>query len=80
MCIGGTKLRLVLSCFSFKGEASNPIWVIQWNLLTFQCDVGLSHVVNVFMVCKERLDLCMNRVHCWIAYFEIGQPENSEKF
>ena len=39
MCISGKKLHLALSDCSFEGKESSPIWVIQWNFSTFQCDV-----------------------------------------
>ena len=39
LCIGGKKLRLIWSAVCFKGKESNPIRVIQWNLLTFRCEL-----------------------------------------
>ena len=57
MCLDEKKLRFVLSDYSFKGRESSLILIIQWNLLTFQCDVGCIPPVSLFMACKERYNL-----------------------
>ena len=47
MCLNEKKLRFVLSDYSFKGRESSLILIIQWNLLTFQCDVGCQSVYGM---------------------------------
>ena len=52
-CIGGKKLFLILSEFWFKGKESNPIWIYQWNLLTFRWDEGCVKSVQVCRLYKS---------------------------
>ena len=66
-CDGKIRCALVeRSCvffpnFCFKRKESNPIWIIRWNPLTIACDVGRVPSISLFMICKERQNLCINR-------------------
>ena len=61
MFLDEKKLRFVLSDYIFKRRESSLILIIQWNLLTFQCDVGCIPTASLFMACKERYNSWMNR-------------------
>ena len=50
----------ILSHYSFTRRELSPIWIIQWNLITFQYVLGCIRPASLFMACKERYNLCMN--------------------
>ena len=65
----------ILSGYSFQGKESSLTWIVQWNLLTFPCDVCIRHA-SLFMTSKERYNLCIIYawiVHHWIVYHELAQ-------
>ena len=78
MYIGGEKLHFILSDFSFKRRNWSPIWIIQWNLLNFQCGVGcLPMPVCLWHAKKDTIYARI--VHRWIAnrwnlYHELAKP------
>ena len=60
-CIGGTKSDFTLSGYSFKGRESSLIWIDQWNILTFQCDVDcIPHHQSVYGMQRKIYNLFMN--------------------
>ena len=66
MYIAEKKLRVILSTFCFKRKESSPIRIIQ---RSFQCKVSCFLRPSLFIACKSRHNLCMNRVlldrkHC----------------
>ena len=73
MWIGGKKLHFILSDISFKERKSNSIWIIQLNLLTFQCNIiRIPMPVCLWHAKKDIVHAWI--VHLWIVYRELVQP------
>ena len=61
ICIDRKKIDFTLSGYSFKGRESSLIWIVQWNILTFQCDVdSIPHHQSVYGMQRKICDLFMN--------------------
>ena len=67
--IGGKKLRFSFSGYSFKGRELSPIWIIQWNCVTLQCDTSPA----VWWYAKKDTIYAWI-VYRWIVYHELVQP------
>ena len=73
MSVGGKKMRFILSNYSFKGRESSSIWIIQKNLLTFQCDVGCIPPPVCLWHVKKGITYAWIAPR-WIVYRELAQP------
>ena len=67
MRIGGKKLRFILPDYSFKRRESISIWVVEWNLLTFQCELGFIPHQSVYDMRIKVYNIWMN---CALLYRE----------
>ena len=55
------KTGFTSSDYSFKERESSLIWIVQGNLLTFQCDINcIPHHQSVYGMQRKIYNLCMN--------------------